>query len=105
MFIVALKTLTFKAKPRSTRAGRFGFCGVLEETLSSYWILAFAKTPDATCIAVYSPKFGFPHAETKFVLALHLRPTFLTEPDPEKKDEKLYNFLKLNDSAENQIIR
>ena len=26
------------------------FCGVLEETLSSHWILAFAKTPNATCI-------------------------------------------------------
>ena len=26
------------------------FCGVLEETLSSHWILAFAKPPNATCI-------------------------------------------------------
>ena len=26
------------------------FYGVLEEILSSHWILAFAKTPNATCI-------------------------------------------------------
>ena len=46
--------------------GRFGF---LRRT-----------RPDAKCIAVYAPKFGFPYAETKFVLALHLRSAFLTEP-------------------------
>ena len=30
------------------------FCGVLEETLSSHWILAFAKTPNAKCIIARS---------------------------------------------------
>ena len=44
-FIVKPKNKETLSSPRSVR-----FCGVREETLSSHWILAFAKTPNATCI-------------------------------------------------------
>ena len=52
-------------------------------------ILIFPR-PGRGGFAVYSPKFGFPHA-AKFVFALHLRSAFLTAPGIRRKRHSYSN--------------